>query len=91
MDQITPELVLEQRIDWLERVSESRTKTKHSSLKATWNKGRTIKVIPGSKADKPQLDSDEELKFEAGINSSIARSGTGAGAITMNLTRLFRG
>lgn len=53
MDQITPDLVVEQRIDWLERVSESRTKTKHSSLKATWNKGRTIKVIPDSKADKP--------------------------------------
>ena len=64
IDQITPELVLDQRIYWLERACESTTKTRLSSLKAIWNKGRKMKLIPGTKADNPWLDADDGLKIE---------------------------
>ena len=64
IDQVTPELVLDQRIHWLERVSESTTKTRLSSLKAIWNKGRKMKLVPGTKADNPWLDSDDGLTIE---------------------------
>lgn len=64
IDQITPELVLDQRIYWLERARESTTKTRLSSLKSIWNKGRKMKLIPGTKADNPWLDADDGLKIE---------------------------
>jgi integrase len=64
IDQVTPELVIDQRIHWLERVSESTTKTRLSSLKAIWNKGRKMKMVPGTKADNPWLDADDGLTIE---------------------------
>ena len=64
IDQITPELVIDQRIYWLERARESTTKTRLSSLKSIWNKGRKMKLVPGTKADNPWLDADDGLKIE---------------------------
>ena len=61
LDQITNEVVLDQRIYWLERAEESTTKLRISSLKAIWNKGRKMKLVPGTKADNPWLDADDGL------------------------------
>jgi len=60
IDQITNDVVLDQRIHWLER-SESTCKLRISSLKAIWNKGRKMKIIPGTKGDNPWLDADDGL------------------------------
>ena len=60
VDEITNEVVLDQRIHWLER-SESTAKLRISSLKAIWNKGRKMKLISGSKGDNPWLDADDGL------------------------------
>jgi len=60
IDQVTDDVVREQRIYWLER-SESTCKTRLSSLKAIWNKARKMKLIPGTKADNPWLDADDGL------------------------------
>ena len=60
IEQITNDVVLDQRIYWLER-SESTAKLRISSLKAIWNKGRKMKLIPGSKGDNPWLDADDGL------------------------------
>ena len=61
LDEVTNEVVLDQRIYWLERAEESTTKLRISSLKAIWNKGRKMKLIPGTKADNPWLDADDGL------------------------------
>ncbi len=65
IDQVTDEVVLDQRIYWLERVCEGTTKTRLSSLKAIWNKGRKMKLVPGTKADNPWLDADDGLVIES--------------------------
>lgn len=64
LEQVTDEVVLDQRIYWLERVCEGTTKTRLSSLKAIWNKGRKMKMVPGTKADNPWLDADDGLVIE---------------------------
>ncbi len=61
VDEITNDVVLEQRMHWLEKTSESTCKLRLSSLKAIWNKARIMKLIPGSKADNPWLDADHGL------------------------------
>ena len=61
VEQITTDVVLEQRIHWLERSAPSTTKLRISSLKAIWNKGRKMKLISGTKADNPWLDADDGL------------------------------
>ena len=45
---------------WLQK-SESTCKLRLSSLKAIWNKARKMKLIAGTKADNPWLDSDDGL------------------------------
>ena len=60
IDQVTNDVVLDQRIHWLER-SESTCKLRISSLKAIWNKGRKMRIIPGTKGDNPWLDADDGL------------------------------
>ena len=62
VDQVTDEVVREQRIYWLER-SESTCKLRLSSLKAIWNKARKMKLLPGTKADNPWLDADDGLSI----------------------------
>jgi len=61
LDQITNDVVLDQRIYWLEHTSESTCKLRLSSLKAIWNKARKMKLISGTKADNPWLDADDGL------------------------------
>jgi integrase len=60
IDQVTEDIVRAQRIYWLQK-SESTCKLRLSSLKAIWNKARKMKLIPGTKADNPWLDSDDGL------------------------------
>ena len=60
LDEVTTDVVLDQRIYWLER-SESMAKLRISSLKAIWNKGRKMKLIGGTKGDNPWLDADDGL------------------------------
>ena len=62
IDEITNDVVREQRIYWLEK-SESTCKTRLSSLKAIWNKARKMKLISGTKADNPWLDADDGLSI----------------------------
>ncbi len=62
VDQITNDVVRDQRIYWLEK-SESTCKLRLSSLKAIWNKARKMKLIPGTKADNPWLDADDGLSI----------------------------
>jgi len=64
IDQVTDEVVLDQRMYWLERTCAGTTKTRLSSLKAIWNKGRKMKLVPGTKADNPWLDADDGLEIE---------------------------
>ena len=61
IDQVTNEVVLRQRIHWLKRTSQSTAKLRISSLKSIWNKGRKMKLVPGTKADNPWLDADDGL------------------------------
>ncbi len=61
IEQITNDVVLDQRIYWLETTSEGTAKTRLSSLKAIWNKARMMRLIPGTKADNPWLDADHGL------------------------------
>jgi len=60
VDQVTNDVVRSQRIYWLQK-SESTCKLRLSSLKAIWNKARKMKLIGGTKADNPWLDSDDGL------------------------------
>lgn len=62
IDQITDDVVRDQRIYWLEK-SESTCKLRLSSLKAIWNKARKMKLIAGTKADNPWLDADDGLSI----------------------------
>lgn len=64
VSEITDEIVREQRMEWMVRTSESTTKTRISSLKAIWNKGRKMKLIAGTKADNPWLEADDGLTVE---------------------------
>ena len=63
IDEITTDVVLDQRIYWLERSLPSTTKLRISSLKSIWNKGRKMHLIPGTKADNPWLDADDGLSI----------------------------
>jgi len=63
LDQITNDVVLDQRMYWLEQTSEGTAKTRLSSLKAIWNKALTIHLIPGNKADNPWLTADFGLSI----------------------------
>ena len=61
INQVTNDVVLDQRMYWLEQTCESTTTLRLSSLKAIWNKGRKMKLVPGTKADNPWLDADDGL------------------------------
>ena len=65
IDEVTNEVVLKQRILWLKKTSRSTAKLRISSLKAIWNKGRKMKLVPGTKADNPWLDADDGLSIES--------------------------
>ena len=64
VNEITEDVVREQRMEWMVRTSASTTKLRLSTLKAIWNKGRKMKLVAGTRADNPWLDADDGLTVE---------------------------